>query len=129
MMLTGRTAKAVGVDNRLDPAESIRGGAKYLSRMRSRIDESVPSPDRLLMALAAYNIGLAHLRDAQKLAERLGKNAHSWRDLKQVLPLLADKRYYPSLKYGYARGREPVRYIHRIRDYEDVIRRHIDSGR
>jgi membrane-bound lytic murein transglycosylase F len=81
------------------------------------------------MALAAYNIGLAHLRDAQTLAERLGKNAHAWRDLKQVLPLLADKRYYPSLKYGYARGREPVRYIHRIRDYEDVIRRHIDSGR
>lgn len=126
MMLTGRTAKAMGVDNRLDPSQSIQGGAKYLSRMRARIDEAVPSPDRLLMALAAYNIGLAHLRDAQRLAERLGKNAHSWRDLKQVLPLLADKRYYPSLKYGYARGTEPVRYINHIRDYEDIIRRHQD---
>ena len=126
MMLTGRTARAMGVDDRLDPAESIHGGAKYLARMRSRIDETVPPPDRLLMALAAYNIGLAHLRDAQRLAERLDKNPHSWRDLKKVLPLLADKRYYPSLKYGYARGHEPVRYIHRIRDYEDVIRRHVD---
>ena len=126
MMLTGRTANAMGVDNRLDPAESIHGGAKYLSRMRSRIDEAVPSPDRLLMALAAYNIGLAHLRDAQRLANRLDKNPHAWRDVKKVLPLLADKRYYPSLEYGYARGHEPVRYIHRIRDYEDVIRRHVD---
>ena len=126
MMLTGRTAKAMGVDNRLDPAQSVRGGAKYLDRMRARIDDSVPMPDRLFMALAAYNIGLAHLRDAQKLARRLGKNAKSWADLKSVLPLLADKRYYPSLKYGYARGTEPVRYIHRIRDYEDVIRRHAE---
>ena len=126
MMLTGRTAKAMDVDNRLDPAQSIAGGARYLARMRERIDEAVPSPDRLLMALAAYNIGLAHLRDAQCLAERLGKDPHRWRDLKQVLPLLADKRYYPSLKYGYARGHEPVRYIHRIRDYEDVIRRHVE---
>ena len=125
MMLTRPTAKAMGVNNRLDPAESVRGGAKYLDRMRARIDESVPMPDRLFMALSAYNIGLAHVRDAQKLAKRLGKNPKSWADLKRVLPLLADKRYYPSLKYGYARGTEPVRYIHRIRDYEDVIRRHV----
>jgi len=127
MMLTGRTAKAMGVKNRLDPAQSVRGGTKYLEKMRNRIDESVPTPDRLFMALAAYNIGLAHVRDAQKLATRLGKNAQSWADLKSVLPLLADKRYYPSLKYGYARGTEPVRYISRIRDYEDVIRRHVET--
>lgn len=127
MMLTRRTAKAMGVENRLDPAQSVRGGAKYLDKMRGHIDESVPARDRLFMALAAYNIGLAHLRDAQKLAGRLGKNAKSWADLKSVLPLLADKRYYPSLKYGYARGTEPVRYIGRIRDYEDVIRRHVES--
>lgn len=126
MMLTGRTAKAMGVNNRLDPAQSVRGGAKYLDRMRARIDEAVPMPDRLFMALAAYNIGLAHLRDAQKLAKRLGRDAQSWVDIKNVLPLLADKRYYPSLKYGYARGTEPVRYISRIRDYEDVIRRHVE---
>lgn len=125
MMLTRRTAKAMGVSNRLDPAQSVRGGAKYLAKMRGYIDESAPAQDRLFLALAAYNIGLAHLRDAQKLARRLNKNPRSWSDLKTVFPLLADKRYYPSLKYGYARGTEPVRYIRRIRDYEDVIRRHV----
>jgi len=38
-----------------------------------------------------------------------------------VLPLKADKRYYPSTRYGYARGYEPVHYVQRIRNYRDVI--------
>jgi len=126
MMLTTPTAKELGVKDRLDPAQSIAGGARYLQDMQSRLDDSIPSPDRTYFALAAYNIGLAHLRDAQKLTEKMGKNPHSWADVREVLPLLADKRYYPKLKYGYARGTEPVRYVDRIRDYEDVIAKHTE---
>lgn len=51
----------------------------------------------------------------------MGNDRHAWTDVLEVLPLLADKRYYSWLKYGYARGTEPARYIDRIRDYEDVI--------
>ena len=35
--------------------------------------------------------------------------------------MLSDKRYYKDLKYGYARGMEPVRYVKRIRNYESII--------
>jgi len=35
--------------------------------------------------------------------------------------LLSDKRYYRGLKYGYARGFEPVRYVQRIRDYQLIL--------
>jgi len=125
MMLTQRTARAMGVKNRLNPAQSINGGAQYLARMRERTSDKADPHDRTLLALAAYNVGFAHLRDAQKLARRLGKDPLRWADLRTVLPLLAEKRYYKTLKYGYARGTEPVRYVNRIRNYEDVIRQHV----
>lgn len=123
MMLTLPTAKAMGVTDRLDPEQSIDGGARYLSKMAGRLDDAIPMPDRMYFALAAYNVGFAHLRDAMKLAEQQGKNPHRWADVRSVLPLLAQKRYYKKLPYGYARGTEPVRYVRRIRDYADVIGR------
>lgn len=122
MMLTLQTAKAMGVERRLDPKQSIFGGAKYMSRLiNNRFDEKVREPDRTWLALAAYNVGRGHLHDAQTLAREQGLNPHLWSDVKQVLPLLADKKYYSKLKYGYARGTEPVRYVQRIREYQLIM--------
>jgi len=121
MMLTQTTAREVGVKNRLDPVQSIHGGARYLARMRERLPDSVQEPDRTWLALAAYNVGWGHLLDARGLAEDLGLNPDHWRELKQVLPKLSDPDYYEDLKYGYARGTEPVRYVQRIREYQHII--------
>ena len=121
MMLTRNTAKSLGVTNRLDPAAAIDGGARYLADRHARLPESIPEPDRTYLALASYNIGRGHLLDARELARSLGKNPDSWEDMKEVLPLKADKRYYPQTRYGYARGYEPVHYVRRIRNYLDVI--------
>jgi len=123
MMLTLNTAKSMDVKNRLDAVESINGGAKYLQRMLKRLPETVKGKDRLWFALAAYNVGFAHLRDARSLAVRLGKNPDLWLDVKEVLPLLMQKKYYKTLPYGYARGTEPVRYVQRIRNYYQVLDR------
>lgn len=123
MMLTLDTAKDMKVSNRLDAAQSILGGAKYLNRLRARLDKKITEPDRTWIALAAYNVGMGHIYDAQALAEKLRKNPYSWNDLKTVLPLLSQKKYYKSLKRGYARGMEPVRYVTRIRDFEDLLLR------
>ena len=125
MMLTLPTARAVGVKNRLDAEQSIRGGAKYLARLLERQPDSVRQADRLWFALAAYNVGLGHLADARKLAQRLGKNPDTWHDMRTVLPLLSQKKYYRTLKHGYARGSEPVRYVQRIRDYKDILERQV----
>ena len=122
MMLTRSTAGELGVDNRLDPLQAIDGGARYLADRHRRLPESIPEPDRTFLALASYNIGRGHLLDARALARELGKNPDSWSDMREVLPLKADKRYYPSTRYGYARGYEPVHYVQRIRNYRDVIR-------
>ena len=122
MMLTLNTAKSLGVTNRLDPIASIDGGARYLADRHRRLPETIPEPDRTFLALASYNIGRGHLLDARQLARDLGKNPDSWDDMEKVLPLKADKRYYPSTRYGYARGYEPVHYVQRIRNYRDIIR-------
>lgn len=122
MMLTLSTARELGVNSRLDPFQSIEGGARYLADRHDRLPDTIPEPDRTFLALASYNIGRGHLLDARSLARKLGKNPDSWSDMREVLPLLADKRYYPSTRYGYARGYQPVHYVQRIRNYQDVIR-------
>ncbi|TMN72222.1 transglycosylase SLT domain-containing protein, partial [Pseudoalteromonas maricaloris] len=52
MMLTRSTAKQVGVTNRLEPEQNIRGGAKYLAKLVKRIPDRIPQPDRTWLALA-----------------------------------------------------------------------------
>lgn len=121
MMLTRRTAASLGIRNRLDPMKSIHGGAEYLAIMEKRIPDAVPIPDRRFFALAAYNVGLGHMNDARTLALKRSKNPNRWQDMMQVLPLLSQKKYYRSLRYGYARGQEPVTYVQRIRAYQVLL--------
>lgn len=126
MMLTLRTAGQLGVDNRLDPRQSIMGGARYFANLHERVPEEVEDPDRMWIALAAYNVGMGHVFDARRLARDLGKNPDSWVEFRRVLPLLSQPQYYRNLRYGYARGNEPVRYVSRIRNYYDILRNEVE---
>lgn len=121
MMLTRSTAADLGIQNRLDPKKSIAGGARYLSHLYRRLPATIETPDRMLLALASYNVGFGHVKDAQLLGKRLGKNPNHWNDLKEVLPLLAKKKYYQDLPHRYARGWEPVEYVTRIREYRKIL--------
>ena len=122
MMLTNSTARSVGVANRLDPRQSIHGGAEYLAYLRDGLADSVPEPDRTWIALAAYNIGLGHVLDARRLARELDLDPDRWASLRQTLPLLSKRQYYRNLPHGYARGRGAVRYVARIRSYQEILR-------
>lgn len=121
MMLTQPVAKSLGVTNRLHASQNIYAGAKFYAKMKKMVS-NVQEPDRTWLALAAYNIGRGHFRDAQNLAKKLGKDPDRWYEMKEVLPLLAQKEYHKNLRYGYARGNEPVRYVMRIRGYEELLR-------
>ena len=122
MMLTQNTMQHLGIDgNRHDAQASIEGGARYFSSVKQRIPERIKEPDRSWMALAAYNVGYGHLEDARILAQSDGANADSWAELKKYLPLLTQKKWYKQTRYGYARGREPVRYVENIRSYYDIL--------
>lgn len=126
MMITLNTARELGVENRLDPAQSIRGGARYLDDVVERLPDTITGDDRLWIGLAAYNVGLGHIWDARELAERLDHDPDTWAGLREVLPLLSKKRYHKTLKHGYARGNEPVRFVRRVRNYQDILREQLD---
>jgi membrane-bound lytic murein transglycosylase F len=121
MMLTLPTAQQMGVNSRLDPEQSIRGGSRYLHRLVSRIPERIAMPDRLWFALASYNVGWGHVEDARILTQKDGVNPDKWLEVKQRLPLLRQKAVYQHTRYGYARGDEAVAYVENIRRYYDTL--------
>lgn len=122
MMLTQTTAAQLGIENRLKPKSSIKGGSKYFASRLERIPEDIQEPDRTWMALAAYNVGPGHLEDARIIAEKLGLDPDKWIDVKKALPLLAQRKWYKTTRHGYARGWEPVKYVENIRSYYDLLR-------
>jgi membrane-bound lytic murein transglycosylase F len=122
MMLTNDTANRLGVEDRLDPRQSILGGARYLSMLQARLPKEVPHPDRMWMTTAAYNIGPGGLNNARALARSLGKNDTTWVDLKSVLPLLAQPQYASQFKTGPVRGGEALIMAENVRNFYDILR-------
>lgn len=112
MMLTNSTAKAMGVSNRTDPAQSIQGGAKYYDQMLSRY-EHIPFPDRNWFALVAYNMGPGAVNQLQKRIQSQGKNPNNWVNL---------YAYLDQNKANNGRYRQAVQYVTRIRAYLEHIK-------
>jgi membrane-bound lytic murein transglycosylase F len=121
MMLTEDTARYLGIDDRVDPRNSIFGGAQYYARQTERVADSVEEPDRTWMALAAYNVGFNHLKDARQIVEWQGGDPDAWVDISNALPLLAQREWYSRVPFGYARGWEPVLYVNNIRAYYNIL--------
>lgn len=121
MMLTENTATGMGVADRIDPIQSIEGGAAYLLRMKRRFPAAIKEPDRTWLALAAYNVGYGHVQDARQLARDEGADPNLWINVKKTLPLLTQRSWHSKTKHGYARGWEPVMYVENIRNYYDIL--------
>ncbi|WP_052282255.1 membrane-bound lytic murein transglycosylase MltF [Kluyvera genomosp. 1] len=118
MMLTKNTAQSLGLSDRTDAEQSISGGMRYIQDMMTKVPDSVPQEERIWFALAAYNMGYAHMLDARALTAKQKGNPDSWADVKQRLPLLSQKPWYSKLTYGYARGHEAYAYVENIRKYQ-----------
>ena len=59
--------------------------------------------------------------DARQIVEWQGGDPDKWVDVSEALPLLAKRRWYERVPYGYARGWEPVLYVNNIRSYYNII--------
>jgi len=121
MMLTNKTAAELEIQDRTDPYSSIMGGAEYFAGIHRRLPDSLEGTDRRWVAVAAYNIGIGHIYDVRRLLKRQGKNADSWAQIEKHLPLLTNPQVYETLKYGYARGNEPVTYVRNIKLYYETL--------
>lgn len=117
MQVLPRTAKELGLENLRDPATGIHAGVKYLDWLMRRFEPQLPIAERTWFALASYNAGIGHVRDARRLARQLGRDPDRWFDnVEHAMLLLATQRYAKKAKHGYVRGHEPVNYVRQIRD-------------
>jgi len=122
MQIMPSTGESLGIDDLFDPVENINAGVQHLKNLFEHF-ETAKGHDRLLIALAAYNIGQGHIQDARKLAKKKGLDPNKWESLTETLPLLRYKKYYQKARYGFCRGNEPIRYIKQIMIYYDVLKR------
>lgn len=118
MMLTKETAQSLQLTDRLDAEQSISGGARYLYQLMEKIPKTIPKNERIWFALAAYNMGYAHMLDARELTRMQKGSPDSWADVKQRLPLLSQKAWYSKTNYGYAAGRQAYHFVENIRKYQ-----------
>lgn len=115
MQVMPTTGAEMGFKNLSHPESGIHAGTKYLSILRKRFDLHLPVEDRLWFALASYNAGYGHVRDARLLAEEMGLSGERWFDnVEQAILLLSKREYANKARYGYCRGQEPVAYIREI---------------
>lgn len=121
MMLTAETAQRVKVADRTDPHASILGGARYVALIKDTIPDRIPEPDRTWLTLAAYNIGYGHLEDARILAQSAGRDPDTWAAVREMLPLLAQERWFTQTRRGYARGWESVGFVRNVRTYLEIL--------
>jgi membrane-bound lytic murein transglycosylase F len=128
MMLTTRAASEVGVRDRRNMEQSLRGGARYFRKLMEELDGDISPADRELFALAAYNMGPAHLADARRLAGLRGANPDLWSDVEDQLPLLAKREWHVHTEYGYARGLETASFVNGVRQYHRFLEHHEDPA-
>lgn len=127
MQLMPETAIQFGVTSITSPRDNIKGGVRYLQWLQTRINPKVSNElDRIKFTLASYNVGLGHVLDAMKLAEKYGKNPRVWTDnvdyylLNKSLP-----EFYTDtiVKHGYCRGEETFKYVEEVlARYENIKR-------
>jgi membrane-bound lytic murein transglycosylase F len=118
MQIMPNTAEGLGIEDYRDPVQNIEGGILLMNWIDKQLVETVPdSTQRIKFVLAAYNIGLGHVKDAQRLAEKYGKDKLIWDDnVDYFLLNKSAERYFkdPVCRFGYCRGEEAYNYVKKV---------------
>lgn len=100
-----------------DAESNVAAAAKYMAELQGHFSDIGDPTQRVLFALAAYNGGFHHIRDAMNLTRKYGGNPYNWGHVREYVLRLAQPAYYrdPVVKYGFMRGTETADYVDRIR--------------
>ncbi len=120
MQLMPNTAAVYGVDTASSVEDQIDAGVKFIRWIDRQLPESIDDPEeRTRFILAAYNVGIAHVYDGRRLAEKYGKDPDVWTDnVDEFILKKSNPKYYTDsvVRYGYARGEETFNYVVEIFD-------------
>jgi len=118
MQIMPDATEKLGVTNLFDPEENIKIGIGYLSRLDKYWSKKIPDDsERIKFVLASYNVGLGHIKDARRLAEKNGAQTSVWDDnVGHYLLQKSKPKYFndPVVKHGYCRGSEPFNYVKKV---------------
>lgn len=122
MQIMPSTADHLGLprDQMYSPEANVAAAARLLRELQNSFRDVGSPAERMKFALAAYNGGAFHIRDAMALTKKHGGIPQRWDDVKRYVLLLANAQYYrdPVVKYGYMRGSETANYV------DMIIQRH-----
>lgn len=118
MQLMPETAAEYGLDSTANPKDNIEAGVDYLKWLDEQFEEKVKdSLERRKFVLAAYNVGLGHIFDAMRLAEKYELNPKIWDDnVAEMILKKSNPEFYRDevVYYGYCRGIETYKYVNEI---------------
>ena len=108
--------RSVGTGDRDRMYELLQG--TYDHTARERFEDDLPFGERAAFALAGYNAGVGHVRDARLLARRQGLDPDRWfGHVEQTMLQLSRREIARTVPHGYCRGAEPVAYVRHIGPY------------
>lgn len=119
MQIMPSTAAHLGLPMEMvhQPEANIAAAARYMAELQGHFSDVRDPNQRILYALAAYNGGFHHIRDAMALARKHGGDPYNWGEVREYVLRLSQPAYYtdPVVKNGYMRGAETADYVERIR--------------
>jgi membrane-bound lytic murein transglycosylase F len=100
------------------PADiQIAGGTKKLHKDYLSWPEITDKTQRIKFALASYNAGLGHIKDAQRLAKKYGLNPILWdNNVEEMVKNLSNKEFYRDevVQNGAMRGIHNQKYVNTV---------------
>ena len=117
MQIMPETAEALGITDSNDPDDNLKGGTKYLRQLERNFKAVKDSVQRIKFTMAAFNCGIAHIFDAQRLAAKRGLDSLIWDDnVEDMIVALSYPKNYndPVIYYGYVRGVETYTYVQQV---------------
>jgi membrane-bound lytic murein transglycosylase F len=129
MQLLPATAKAVGVPSIDEVGDNVRAGARYLRRLIDAFaEEGLEQRQQVRFAIAAYNVGIGHVRDARAIAVEVGLDKNVWfKNVEESLRLKKVPKWHEKSKFGYCRADEPIRYVSNVQSWYDVYVRYVPA--
>ncbi len=118
------------------PQNNLIAGIYYYASLVSQFSDL--GEDKYKFALASYNAGLGRVVDAMTITAHLGKDYHTWDNVKESYPLLASKNdslhatIWPDRKkptYGTLDNwKEPYNYVDNIWFYYQAYKKLIEGN-
>jgi len=121
MQILPRYSQVSDIDRLFEPEINLKEGVRKLKKYLQFYDYMDPV-NKWSFALATYNAGIGHIRDARRLTMDSNLDPNQWEYVSESLLQLMQRKYYRNARFGYCNGTETYQYVdailNRYRNYK-----------